>query len=199
MADIGVDADIDAIRVREAAAPGTPAAGYGKIYEKTDGKLYFKNDAGTETELTQSSGGYTEGARAYNSANISTPNNTDTVLSFDSERYDTDTIHDNVTNNSRLTATTAGKYLIVANFRFAANATGHRRAFIRLNGATPIALMRIETETSGPQYTAMILTTIYDLSATDYVEVVVKQNSGGALNIEAASNYSPEFMMQRIG
>ena len=36
----------------ESAAPGTPASGLGYLYEKTDNKLYFKNDAGTETELT---------------------------------------------------------------------------------------------------------------------------------------------------
>lgn len=35
----------------EQAALDTPAAGYYAIYPKTDGKLYGKNDAGTETEL----------------------------------------------------------------------------------------------------------------------------------------------------
>ena len=41
----------------EVAAPGTPSAGTGVVYAKTDGKLYFKNDAGTETELTGAGGG----------------------------------------------------------------------------------------------------------------------------------------------
>ena len=36
----------------ESAAPGTPASTLGKLYVKTDGLLYFKNDAGTETDLT---------------------------------------------------------------------------------------------------------------------------------------------------
>ena len=31
---------------------GTPASGYGVIYCKTDGLLYFKNDSGTETLLS---------------------------------------------------------------------------------------------------------------------------------------------------
>ena len=38
-------------------APSTPASGEGVIYEKNDGKLYFKNDAGTETDLTSGGGG----------------------------------------------------------------------------------------------------------------------------------------------
>jgi len=41
----------------ESAAPSTPASGLGFLYEKTDGKLYFKNDAGTETEVTNVAGG----------------------------------------------------------------------------------------------------------------------------------------------
>jgi hypothetical protein len=40
------------ITMLESSAPATPAATLGFLYEKTDGKLYFKNDAGTETELT---------------------------------------------------------------------------------------------------------------------------------------------------
>jgi hypothetical protein len=40
------------ILIAEAAAPGTPGSGFGVIYVKTDGILYFKNDSGTETALT---------------------------------------------------------------------------------------------------------------------------------------------------
>lgn len=41
----------------ESAAPATPASGRGFLYEKTDGKLYFKDDAGTEYDLTAGAGG----------------------------------------------------------------------------------------------------------------------------------------------
>ena len=54
------------------------------------------------------------GARAHHSSNQSITNNTFTVLSLNSERWDTDSIHDNSTNNSRLTCNTAGKYIITA-------------------------------------------------------------------------------------
>ena len=40
------------VTLAESAAPATPGTGLGFLYEKTDNKLYFKNDAGTETELT---------------------------------------------------------------------------------------------------------------------------------------------------
>lgn len=40
------------ITMAEIAAPSTPATGKGVVYPKTDGLLYFKNDAGTEYDLT---------------------------------------------------------------------------------------------------------------------------------------------------
>ena len=44
---IDVDAEIDRVRTKEQAAdPSTPSSGYGWLYEKTDGNLYFMNDSG---------------------------------------------------------------------------------------------------------------------------------------------------------
>lgn len=39
---------------KENAAPTTPSSGYGRLYAKTDGKVYWKDDTGTETDLTES-------------------------------------------------------------------------------------------------------------------------------------------------
>lgn len=44
--------DVSAMKVAESSAPSTPASGYVSVYAKTDGKLYIKDDAGTETDLT---------------------------------------------------------------------------------------------------------------------------------------------------
>lgn len=57
---ISID-DTGAITVPEMAAPATPAANKVAIYAKSDGKLYIKDDAGTETDLaaTGSLGGST--------------------------------------------------------------------------------------------------------------------------------------------
>lgn len=40
----------------EVTAPGTPGAGFGSLYEKTDNLLYFLNDLGTEYNLTPAGG-----------------------------------------------------------------------------------------------------------------------------------------------
>lgn len=47
--------DLTALKFGESSAPSTPASGYASVYVKTDGKLYLKDDAGTETDLTAGS------------------------------------------------------------------------------------------------------------------------------------------------
>lgn len=44
--------DAGAVTVPEIASPSTPASGKVAVYAKSDGKLYIKDDAGTETDLT---------------------------------------------------------------------------------------------------------------------------------------------------
>jgi hypothetical protein len=139
------------------------------------------------------------GARVYDSANIVVATATSQTLTYDSERYDTDTIHSTVTNTGRLTCVTAGYYAIWANNYWAANATSYRQMNIMLNGATNIAVVRDETNTIAASPIMQCISTVYYLSATDYVTVVVRQETGGNLNITQASNYSPIFAMHRIG
>jgi len=54
---IDTQAVIDSVRLEEQSSdPSTPASGFGNIYAKTDGKVYFINDAGTATDLTAGGG-----------------------------------------------------------------------------------------------------------------------------------------------
>ena len=63
------------ITIAEISAPSTPSSGYGAIYAKSDNKLYFKNDAGTEVDLTnQASGGETN-QNAWNTITVSGQDN----------------------------------------------------------------------------------------------------------------------------
>ncbi|PCJ82974.1 MAG: hypothetical protein COA57_12445 [Flavobacteriales bacterium] len=57
-----LDVEGSAIYISEIAAPATPAATKGVLYEKSDGKLYFKNAGATEFDLTQGggTGGWTD-------------------------------------------------------------------------------------------------------------------------------------------
>lgn len=137
------------------------------------------------------------GARVYNSANITIPDSTLTYLTFNSERYDTDAIHDKVTNSGRLTCKTAGKYIIAVALGFDNNTTGRRVVQIRLNHGDSIAISEEAPSPNGDIRFAF--STIFGFVAGDYVEVAVYQSSGGPLDIYVDPCYSLEFMMQRIG
>ena len=138
------------------------------------------------------------GARVYNSGELTIGTASWTALTFDSERWDTDTIHSTVANTSRLTATTAGTYLIVSNVQWDYNGAGQRITKLMVGGATEIARVAV-TNADASDRENLICTTIHQLAAAEYVETYVYQNSGGNLGVEVRADSSPEFMMQRIG
>lgn len=74
------DIDIPHLEFAEGAAPGTPASGIVRIYAKTDGKLYQKDDAGTETDLAGGGGSTVTTANAQMGATASLSATTYTTL-----------------------------------------------------------------------------------------------------------------------
>jgi len=140
---------------------------------------------------------YTEGARVYHSESLTITNATWTSLTFNREIFDTDAIHDPVTNNSRLTCKTAGIYIIISQLVIYYNAVGVRANHIRLNLTTNLATSDV-IPTSATLYTASVAACIYPLIVGDFVESLVYQNSGGGLTaIGLIEGFS--LMMQRVG
>lgn len=135
-------------------------------------------------------------ARVSHNADQTINTGATTYLAFNTERFDIDAIHDTVTNNSRLTCTRTGKYVITANVAFSGNATGVRWLIIQLNHMTGIATARQSAVDTNDIF--LEVSTIYDLVAGDYVEVEVYQTSGGDLLIKSYSEVSPIFTMHRI-
>ena len=134
------------------------------------------------------------GARVFNSVAVPIANGVTTVLTFDSERFDTDNIHSTVFNTGRLTANTAGLYSIYGNVEWAANPV-NARLQIELNAAaTGIGLTQLVAD-----YRAMNVSTAYQLAINDFVQLSVFQLSGVPINITANAQISPEFMMVKVG
>ena len=183
-----------AVELRITAGIITEIQGKKAIAGWTADKLLKGAGAGVDpTEIDD----YTQGARVYHSVVQSIPNATDTVIAFDSEDYDTDTIHDCVTNNSRLTCKTAGKYAFVGIIRFVSNATGFRIARVKKNG-TDVALL--STNATNGDCTNIEAVGIVNLAVNEYLQLYCYQNSGGALDVQGgAADYRTQFMMQRIG
>ena len=120
-----------------------------------------------------------------------------TAVNWAAEEYDTDTYHDNSTNNDRLTVPEDGYYRIVSGVSFDSNSTGDRRARIRLNGATTLAQAR-EAAISGTGNKFCIVADVL-LSEGDYVTIDVYQNSGGNLDMNRVNAYFPFFSIQKLG
>lgn len=137
------------------------------------------------------------GARVFNSAAISIPNTTFTILTFNTERYDNDGIHSISVNTGRLTAQTEGYYAIFAMIAFAVNSTGGRIVAIKLNGTTLIVAATFDAGATG-NLDEQSVTTIWFMNVGDYIEVEVWQNSSGALDIAVSGFLSPEFAMHRM-
>ena len=111
-----------------------------------------------------------------------------TILTFDNEKFDTDAIHDTISNTSRLTCKTAGVYVVSGFGSFTSNSTGYRHIYIRRNGGGAITSdIRPAFNTSDTS-----VTTLFELNAGDFLELVVGQGSGVTLQCSAL------FMMARL-
>ena len=141
--------------------------------------------------------------RVTHSANQSINNTTWTALNFDTEAFDqaggaASTMHDTVTNNTRLTCRYAGVYQIFGQASWAANATGERRLRIYLNNTTEIN--QNEYTNYGAGLTVIMqIGALYALAVNDFIELMGYQASGGALNSLTGTPGSPSFSMVRVG
>lgn len=168
------------------------------VYFETDTTNLFQNQAGTWVQIATltapASTGTLGGARATATANQSIPNNTATAIIFDSEVYDTGSYHSNTTNPARFTVPATGIYLITAMVNFAGNG-GLNLGWLQVNGTTTIALQ----DMYGSFNTSAInLSSIANLTAGDYVELIAYQNSGAAVNTTKQTAYAPMFSIERL-
>lgn len=106
------------------------------------------------------------------------------ALAMNSEDVDPKALHSTVTNNSRITVATPGRYLVVAQVGFVSNATGYRQLGILKNG-TAVASVRIPA-VSGTSMTIQCVADVLCV-ATDYIEAQAVQTSGGNLDTVAGS------------
>lgn len=137
-----------------------------------------------------SGGSAFSGCRVYrDGANQSIPNSTYTAITFTNEAFDTDNYWSLFSNPSRLTVPQSGKYLL--GFQVDQVATGHtglRVLLVYKNGASLSGLgtdghQRSAGDENVGEFTNIV--TVLSLSAGDYVEAVVFQDSGSDVSARA--------------
>jgi len=118
-------------------------------------------------------------ASVYHSLNQSIPNNTWTTLSFDSEHFDSENIHDS-SDATKLICKTAGTYLIIGYVSFGVSSTGVRGARLLRNGG-----ITGEVVINAPinAYAGVLISRVINLSVNNYIQMAAYQTSGGALDV----------------
>ena len=132
------------------------------------------------------------GCALYDSnATQSIANGTNTALTWDTESFDVGGYHSTASNTSRITIPSGkdGKYLFTGATFYAGNATGVRVLKFFKNG-TELFESNFNRG-DGTNFTTLNISAIIDLVATDYIELVTLQNSGGNLN--AYKNSAPFY------
>jgi hypothetical protein len=159
-------------------------------------------DSSTATGLkwaTPAGGSTFAGCRIFmTAATTSIANSTNTTVSFDTEEYDTDGYHSTTVNNSRITipAGKGGYYLVIATTDFAQNSTGARGNSIKINGTEKGYTAITPNTTEGAVYNNSV---IVSLSVGDYIEMQVRQTSGGALDLRGSSVAETNLIAAYLG
>lgn len=160
------------ILLKEIAAPGTPASGYGSLYTKTDSELYFKDDAGTEHGL------------------ISSPR----LVHFDYTSLSTNfTAADNTTEQEvgldlTIPAGLGTSCTVEVLFNWSYNVSGSTNFFVRYGTSTTSSsnAQIVKTfQSGGRRVPAAFLSgveTNQDLTSTHYLNAAMKLSSTGYAN-----------------
>jgi len=199
--------DVGVLFMREQAAADVDVVGQGQFWVRDDAPNtpMFTDDVGTDFVLT--AGASVSGAKAFGSGNQSIATGSSLkVVALNSEAFDTDTVHDNVTNNSRLTVPTGITRVRLSGYvKWAPNGSSFRRLKVRKNGAVGTIdddqagfepdIFTSAANASVPDLGVTIDTGIIRAVATDYFELQVSQESGVSLNLLAGDYW---FQMDLI-
>lgn len=128
--------------------------------------------------------------RVYRTTTQVITNSSNTALTFDAEEFDTASMHSTVTNTSRITIPVTGIYQIGGNVLWEGSATGARSLFLLVDSSDIIQFANNPGAAGGQ---SQQVTTMVNLSASQYVELYVAQFSGGDLDVQFAADYSPSF------
>lgn len=153
----------------------------------------------------RNSTGRTPECRVYHNATQTSANGgVSTAMTFNSERYDTDQMHDTVTNPTRITIRTPGKYSVGANLLYPVDGTGNYRALrIRVTTAagvtTDIALEQ-EAPIAAVVGAGMNIDAEWVMGAGDYFTLITLHNATPAtLTIPASTGFECEFWASLSG
>lgn len=128
------------------------------------------------------------GAKVYRNAALSVSDITDTTVSWDTAVYNPQSMWLS-TAPTKFTIPFDGIYSVTYYAEFVANATGFRKGQLAINGTATVTLSN--NSVGGASPTQVLLSDTLKLSKDDYIEFIVRQNTGGALSVNTgeANNF----------
>lgn len=172
------------------AASCLPCPGY-PIILLTDGQDLFALDHLAADDLTLA-------PRAYRSSDQTIGDASDTAVSFAAAVSDAWSCWAGA-SPTHLTAPATGRYQATAFVRFASSGTGFRSGWILRNGADTLARVNAIAAASGSLTMFTVQTPAFDLAKGGYVELYVRQNSGGNLALTRDANVTPTLTLTYLG
>ena len=180
--------------------------GLGKLTDpNADRVLFWDDSAGALKWLTLGTGltitdttikPVQSSAKLTRTSNMTIAHNTETIVQWTDESWDTDSYANLVTDNTKLIAPRAGIYSVYAAMDFDANDTGIRAIHLLLNGSL---ISQGAFNNLGTSRTTVFLPAQeYKLNANDYLQVRVLQRSGVSLDINIDFN-TPCFGITYVG
>jgi hypothetical protein len=143
----------------------------------------------------------TQGCRVTRNAVQSIAHAAFIAVSFNTELFDNNAMHDNGVNPTRITINVPGIYQVGGNIEMEAG-NDYTRVIMRIlqNGGTAIAFNATAGTTQNVAQ-RFALGTTYEFAAGDYVELQIHQTNTAvaARNVLATPEYSPQFWAVRIG
>lgn len=126
------------------------------------------------------------GCRVSDSTNPSIGNGVYTLITWNTETFDTDGFHSTVTNTGRITIPSGknGYYKVTGTINWASNNTGSRIIVIYKNGVAA------HYSYTAPGVVSNVIATTMSLVATDYIEIYAYQGSGGNLTLYSTGDFS---------
>tara|TARA_R110002020_G_scaffold24456_2_gene80571 strand:- start:360 stop:926 length:567 start_codon:yes stop_codon:yes gene_type:complete len=166
----------------------------------TDGQVLTSAGVGLKQvfeDAAVSSAGFTSGARVRCSGSTSINNASFTIVPFDTEVFDTDSDFDTTNNRFIVGTGDDGIFLFTTSIMFS-NLTADKtmRLCWYINGA--LAEQTYHT-TSNATTSGGTAQAIFDLAATNYVEVFVYHDGGGAETLSGSTATHLFFNIQKIG
>jgi hypothetical protein len=137
------------------------------------------------------------GTRVRNSANQNIAGlGTVVALTFDTEDFDDDNLHNPGVNPTRITFAETGRYLMGAGVQWDGTLTGDRQIFLGLSSGVAIAsaYQPAGALAGGHQ----IVQTVFNVTAGQYLEAFALQTTAGTIQTVAAASYTPVLWVIRV-